>query len=878
MSKLKEKIIYSKIYPPKLTDNIVLRDYLYSILDAGLTKKLTYISAQSGFGKTTLLIEWINNTNKSIAWINLNENDHNIKSFFKYLIISIQENINPNFGTEAIKELDNNHFDLDKLITLLINDFIFFPNDYLIVIDNFEFINDDKISESINFIIKNIQNNVHFYLLSKNKNQFINYSKLRAENQLNEVESKHLKFNFKDLKEFYKLKSIDISDDNIKLIENKTEGWILSIQLSAFFIKNNMSIDDINNKYIIEYVFEEILNNIDSNILDFLLKTSILPIFNTKLSNYVNEINNSDKIIKYLDKNNLFITTIDNRGEFYRFHKLFSEILLKKMRMNYQDNFEKEIRNKAYEWYIKNDFIIEALEQAFIINSEDKILELLNNLVCNRNDINIGDYAKYLDSLKPEKIIAFPKLCFLYLQYLTYFFKIERTQNIISLIESNKYKISEDLNMYILFSKAYENFLSENIDKSFEYIKLCMDSNKDKKDLFMLSNCYIALSSIYLRRNHYSESLAMMLKGLSTYKKSESLELEMLSDMLFIFIVLNRFNEAEEKCKYIKDRIETIKYSFNYESIKTKYLLSQMNISFYQNKDIKSIIDEIKKFTDKNENPTLLNYIYYSLANISISLRDCSECESYIKNIEIIDNTYSNQDLIFLKARLYLYKNQPEKSYELINNLNTNLDMSLSPDMYLIVIHTFIALKKINNAQRMITDFSINHPEKESLYMIYIYIFNSIIYYIQENESNYINNILQALKLSQKSNILNIFYDFSDELNEIINKILIDFSDYNKQNTNNIINTKYLESILVLFYQKNKNSLKENDLDALTLTKREIELIEMLEQNLTNNEICEKLYLSINTIKTHIKNIYKKLDAKNRKEAILRYKALYNSK
>ncbi len=439
---LKDLIIYSKIYPPKLNNNIVYRNNLYNLLNSGLIKKLTYISAQSGFGKTTLLVEWILNTNKNVSWISLNENDNDSKSFFKYLIISIQENINPNFGLEALKETNNTYFDIDRCITLIINDFIFFPNDYIVIFDNFELINDDKISESINFIIKNLPNNVHLYISSKNKNQSINYSKLRAENQLIEIESNELKFEFNHLKEFYKLNNISISDETIKLIEKKTEGWILSIQLSSFFAKNNMSLEDINNKYIIEYVFDEILKKINSNILDFLIKISILPLFDIRLTNFVNEISNSDEIINYLDKNNLFITPIDNKGEYYRLHNLFSDILLRKFRTTYSEKFEFELRNKAYEWYIKNNFINEALEQVFILKDELKILELLNNLTLSRTDINISNYSKYLDKISAIKIINYPKLCFYYLQYLTYSFKMERTQEIISIIELNKININ----------------------------------------------------------------------------------------------------------------------------------------------------------------------------------------------------------------------------------------------------------------------------------------------------------------------------------------------------------------------------------------------------------------------------------------------------
>lgn len=872
MSFFTEQIIYSKIYPPKSHDGLIPRYKLYDLLNSGLTKKLTYLSSPTGFGKTTLLITWIKEFKKEVAWVNLSEYDNDIKIFFKYLILSIQKNINSKFGINAIKETENSYFDTDRCITLLINDFIFFPNQYIIVIDNYHFIQDTRINKAISFIVNNLPDNVHLYISSKSKDSSINYSRLIAQNELVEIDTNNLKFSRDELKRFYHSKNMNITDKNIENIEEKTEGWILSIQLSSFFIKEN-NYDVFDNKLLIDYIFEEILEKISPEILSFLLKTSLLSKFNYEIANNVNEIENSVEIIEYLYKNNLFITPIDHKGEYYRFHNLFSDILIKKLRQSYSKEIELNLRRKAYDWYLDNKFINEALEQSFILEKEDKVLELLDNIIYSEQEISMNDYyLKYMNKVSVNKLVKYPKLCFSYLQYLIYTFKLEKSQEIITFIETNNYKIDPKLNSYILFSKAYKNFFEENIDQSFEYIKQCLDANKNKKDLFMLSNCYIALSSLYLRKSYFSESLSMMNKGLSLYKKAESMEMEITADMIFILITLNRFSEALEKCLYIEQNIEKIKFSFNYESIKVKYLLAQILIYFYQNKDFEYLVEKLLKFLKNNENMALLNYSYMSLANIYISLRKFDRAELFIESIEAIQNSNDSPDFIFLKARMNLYNGFADISRNMFSEFEENVEINSTPDFFMIIVHTYIVLKDLDKAKKLLESFFETHPEKENVYVIYNLIFKAVI--LQMENKPYLEQLINILKMTEKSNNINIFSDFSDEINLIINEMISEFHKKNRNVKNPVISNQYLEKILVNFYQKSKINIIEKEVHNINLTKREIELLDMLDKKLTNIEISDKLYVSINTTKTHIKNIFKKLGVKTREEAILKYKVI----
>lgn len=319
----KDLIIYSKLEIPILNDSLIRRENLEKILDQSLNKKLTYITSPSGFGKTTLLSQWSRNIDVDLAWISLDENDNNINQFFRYLIISIQRSTNLNFGKELIEELNSNLINIDRIIILFLNEFIIYPTKYNIIIDNYNEITNEDIRRALNKIINYIPNNVSIIISSKKKDTLIDISKLRSFNQLLELNTEDIKFNSKDLESFFKIKGFKLDNNQLKKIEEKTEGWALSLQLMSFFMKENKDIDfekDFENIYIFDFVFEKILEGLDEKYLDFLLKTSFLSYFNDEITSKIENIEFSHEIIKYLNHNNLFVIRVDNSGEWFRYH------------------------------------------------------------------------------------------------------------------------------------------------------------------------------------------------------------------------------------------------------------------------------------------------------------------------------------------------------------------------------------------------------------------------------------------------------------------------------------------------------------------------------------------------------------------------------
>jgi LuxR family maltose regulon positive regulatory protein len=869
----KELIVYSKIEKPSIQNNLIPRKNLKNILDKYINKKLVFISSPSGFGKTTLIIKWSEINNKNIAWFSVCKKDNNLISFIKYLVISIQKNINSNFGKDVLIELDKEDKDFDKVINLFINNFFIYPSYYLVFIDNYQEISNINILETINFIINNIPKNVTFFILSRSKDVLLDLDKFRVKNELLELSEKELKLTFDETENLFKLNNINLDRNDLEKIYYKSEGWILSLNILIIHLKKDKSLDVLNNldnRLLFDYIFNDILKNIDKKVLDFLVKTSLLPSFSYELSNKILNINNSFEIIDNLDRKNLFLISLDDKGFLFRYHNIFNQLLRRKFSQLFDKYLENEIRNTALSWYIDNDMFFDALQQLLILDKQNDILEMLNKILINEK-YNIDKLTlNYLEKIPLDEIIKFERVFFYYLHNLIEKLDPLELDKLYELIlNNNKLLNNEKLSIYLLFLKYNKFYLEKDYKQAEIYINECLELSKKDNNNFMINVSSISLAYIYSKNLDNKKSITSINNLIPFFKNNESVELKIMSNNLFSLLLSNQIKEAEDKCNYIIKNLDKIKYSYNYEYVRVNTLVAKLSLNFYKNKKNDDIIKILLDHIPNTINNSIFILIYNNISNLLISYERIDEAEMLITQMEN-NHPFLKNDAIFLRLRVLLYKDK-NKASDLYNSLNFNID-NIEFNFIFTILNLYVSTNEFDLANKLIENFYKKHNQEDSLYSILILIFRSLISYKIDpikNKYTYISLMEKAILVIEKTNIIGIFLTFSTDLKEIIKKIILDINKVNKNLINNRIDLKYLESILVLFY-KNFNSTD----NKILLTKREIELLEIFSENLSNIEISERLNISINTLKTHIKKIYSKLGVNNRDSAFIKYQSL----
>ena len=393
-------MLLTKLHIPPAGNNVVHRSELFEKLNSGLSKKLILVSAPAGYGKTTLVSDWIGQNKIPAAWLSLDNGDNDPAVFLSYVISGIQT-IDKKFGQSALRLLNSpNSPSVESITSLLINDVLSINQNFLLVLDDFHSIKSNEILKLAAYLFDYIPGNIHIVILTRS-DPALAVSRLRSQHQLVELRSSDLSFSANDISIlFNKRLKLGLSVDDVYSLESKTEGWVAGLQLTALSMSGREDISayikDLkgDNRYIMDYLMEEVLKIQTDEIKEFLLQTSILEQLSAPLCNAVLNRNDSQLILETLERNNMFLIPLDAERTWYRYHHLFADLLKQRLLLQSDDQPEK-LHNNACGWFEQNGMYESALKNALMIRNYQKAIQILGGIV-------EGMWENGLHSFHPE--------------------------------------------------------------------------------------------------------------------------------------------------------------------------------------------------------------------------------------------------------------------------------------------------------------------------------------------------------------------------------------------------------------------------------------------------------------------------------------------
>ena len=330
-------MLLTKLHIPQAGNNVVHRSELFEKLKSGLSRKLILVSAPAGYGKTTLLSDWINQNKITAAWLSLDTGDNDPAVFLSYVISGIQS-IHAYFGQSALRLLNSpNSPSVESIASLLINDLLIINKNLFLVLDDFHLIRNAEVLKVLTYFLEHIPVNIHFVILTRS-DPALSLSRLRSQHQLVEIRLSDLSFSANDISVLFNKKlKLGLSIDDAFSLETKTEGWIAGLQLAALSMQGREDISKFvrdlkgDNRYIMDYLMEEVLKIQTDEIKEFLLQTSILEQMSAPLCNTVLNRSDSQLILETLERDNMFVIPLDNERNWYRYHHLFAELLKQRL-------------------------------------------------------------------------------------------------------------------------------------------------------------------------------------------------------------------------------------------------------------------------------------------------------------------------------------------------------------------------------------------------------------------------------------------------------------------------------------------------------------------------------------------------------------------
>ncbi len=378
-------LLETKLYVPTPRAGLVARPRLTERLSRGVESKLTLISAPAGFGKTSLLAEWLASApagSRSVAWLSLDRADNQPAVFWTYLITALRTAA-PDVGATALALLQGSQPPpIEPILATLLNELGALPNDLVLVLDDDHVVDAHDIGDGMTYLLEHLPPRIHLVIATR-ADPALPLGRLRARGELVEIRAADLRFTPAEAAAYLNdVMGLELAASDVESLEGRTEGWIAALQLAALSMQGR---DDVagfiagfagDDRYIVDYLIEEVLHRQPDQVRSFLLQTSILDRLSGPLCDAVTERGDGKATLDALERGNLFLVPLDDRRRWYRYHHLFADVLRARLADELPE-LVPDLHRRASAWYQANGEPSEAIRHALAAEDYPQAADLI---------------------------------------------------------------------------------------------------------------------------------------------------------------------------------------------------------------------------------------------------------------------------------------------------------------------------------------------------------------------------------------------------------------------------------------------------------------------------------------------------------------------
>ena len=377
-------LLETKLFLPKWSADLVSRSRLIDRIHP--KRKLTLVSAPAGFGKTTLLAEWVAaEPTRLVAWVSLDPTDNESAVFWTYLIAALHK-IQPSLGERSLSLLQSPQPPtIESVLMTLLNELTAVEAEFVLILDDYHAIETEAIHRGIGFLLGHLPPQMHLIIASR-ADPPLSLARLRSHGELTELRVSDLRFKPDEAAAFLNQgMGLEISAVEVSALEQRTEGWIAGLQLAALSLQGREDIPDFvaafsgDDRYIVDYLLEEVLQRQPDRVRRFLLQTAILERLSGSLCDAVTDQNGGQGMLETLERSNLFIIPLDNKRQWYRYHHLFAHVLLALALIEWPERMPR-LHGRASEWYEQNDLFSDAIRHALAAQDFERAAGLIEQV------------------------------------------------------------------------------------------------------------------------------------------------------------------------------------------------------------------------------------------------------------------------------------------------------------------------------------------------------------------------------------------------------------------------------------------------------------------------------------------------------------------
>ncbi len=870
-----DPILQTKIFIPKSRHDLVSRQRLFTKLNTAKDSKLTLISAPAGFGKTTLASEWVAVSERPAAWVALDDGDNDPIRFLSYIIAALQT-ISPNFGEGVLSTLQSPQPPpTESILTTLLNEITAIPDDFVLVLDDYHVIDSSPVNDTLTSLLEHLPPQMHLVIATR-EDPNLPLARLRGRGQLAELRVTDLRFTSSEAAEYLnQAEGLTLSTENIAGLETRTEGWITGLQLAAISMQGHKDIDGFiksfsgSNKFVLDYLVEEVLLLQSERVRTFLLQTSILSRLCGSLCEAVlpETAESGQETLEYIDQNNLFIVPLDNERRWFRYHHLFADLLRKRLNQS-TGSFSgsnkvpsvAELHIRASEWYENNDLEIEAFKHAAAANDIERAERLVEGNGMLLHFRGAGTYVlKWLEALplidldeRPSLWVMYASTLMLVGQHTAVEQKLQTAEVLLQEAESDD--VNGDLLGRIASIRAtlavIQNDVETIIAQSLRAQKYLHSENLIFRTIatwtlgfaYQLKGDRVAASQAYIKTINIGEDSFYTIAATITLAQIHESDIQLIlasttyqSGLLLAgdpphmiaceaYLGLARiyyeWNELDTAQQYGQQSLQLIQQMENVDSFASYgVFLARLMLARGDLPGAVEVLGEAEEFVHQH--------------NFEFRMPKVAETQVltllYQGDLAAAGSLAQKYDLPLSQARVHLGQGESSAALTILDPLHQQMDTKGWKDEQLRIL-----------------------------------ILQAMAHYALGNKSKAVQLLAETLSLAESENFIRIFVDEGLPMELLLSEAI-----------SQGMSSDYMKKILAVIKAGKQKSISPcTQLLISPLSERELEIMTLIASGQKNKEIGEQLFISLNTVLFHIKNIYSKLGVNKRTLAIIKAREL----
>ena len=903
-------LLATKLFIPPARSNRVPRPRLIDQLN--IWRPMALISAPAGFGKTTLLSDWIPQSQHCVTWLSLDEDDNDPIRFWVYVVASLQK-LRADLGEDALALLQSAHPPhVTAILSTLINELSAFPENFSIVLDDYHLIKTQPIHEALTFLLNHLPPQMHVILTTR-ADPPLPIARLRARNQLTELRANDLRFTPDESAVFLnEVMELRLSVDDITSLEVRTEGWVAGLQLAALSIQGN---DDVtgfiqafsgSHRHVLTYLAEEVLERHSLETLKFLLQTSVLDRLCGSLCDAVTAQPDGQATLEKLEHADLFIVPLDDKGQWYRYHHLFAEVLQSRLQQT-QPDLIPELHRRASHWFEQNGLNAESVEHA--LRGENWI-HAMKLIEANLENLQLrGEVAtalRWLGALPDEAICARPTLGLAHAWLLVLGNDLKTVERRLATVEQalRSDQTLESATKAALLGQVAQirQINALQLDYPGEVtiaagrellLSLPQDDLTRRGFVLLFLGCaqYLSLGNMQAAERSFEESIQFSQTVGDAF--TEMLARAHLSQMR---VIGGRLRAAEIPCE---DLIRLASEP-GWEQVPAASLSQVMRGRIlYESNDLQGALEALSpciaglaSITESEgyslARPAIVGCIL--LARVKVALGDLGEARKLLGRAwgKIQKNRLKqiSVPVAAYRARILLALGDLETALEWAQEIEPTISDPLNPSLeydHISLARVWWKQGRLPEARQLLARLLL--PAEQAGRMgrvIEILALQVTVNLAQGEDADALASLERALTLAEPEGYIRTFLDEGESMREAIREWRVATGRHKNLSQLQMRLMVYTDRLLAAF-PSDASQLTPEPAHPLVyqpalvnpLSSRELEVLHLMAEGLSNLAIAQKLFLSTGTVKVHIKHIYSKLDVNSRTQAVARLHELH---